>query len=573
MTEDIPIRDRPLLFRHFAGDDTLRRLDLFTGNSQQDCATAAIVGQLADHALRQDQSWISYSRSFNWYAGETARHLKHTPLTYRRVIRALDMLDRAGLIEHVRARPSRPNGSSERRQSTFRPRPGAFASAREAIAIDMIGPSLILRDADGFPLPFPETARAERARKQLEHINDMLTGVDLGGPDLAPGGYMNTGRGVLVPVRRLHLRRIFNLDLKHGGRAYAPFQNLPREVRERCTLNGKPVVRVDHPCLHPQLLYAQHGVDFDPDTNDAYDVPGWPRKLVKKVFNVLVNGATPTAARSRTCFELGLLRDDPHCAAAMSADRSKSGWAWHRLREAHGREADLLIEAIHLRHEGIASSFGSGAGLRLQNIDAGMTLSVTSKLLARGIPSPPIHDENIAPKNYEGQVREVMTDALAKIKNDLISKAGLCTPKTAVSCADMGGVLRHYGPAASSALVADPVPASQHGSAASAASPPSSDCHVTENGSGEQIGEFYKMDASNLFPVEGADAALRDFQGGVLSFPARAALRHEIRARGMTQARLAARVGVSRPQMVNVLCGRFGLGEAAATRLKDFLAA
>ena len=55
--------------------------------------------------------------------------------------------------------------------------------------------------------------------------------------------------------------------------------------------------------------------------------------------------------------------------------------------------------------------------------------------------------------------------------------------------------------------------------------------------------------------------------------PIRAAIRHEIEARGLSQAHLAREVGLSRPQLTNLLVGRFGISPKVASRLKTFLLA
>lgn len=64
---------------------------------------------------------------------------------------------------------------------------------------------------------------------------------------------------------------------------------------------------------------------------------------------------------------------------------------------------------------------------------------------------------------------------------------------------------------------------------------------------------------------------LRDYAHGIIS----RAVAHEIEARrrwlGLTQAEVAAAVGLSRPQYVNAVQGRFGLSEWIAARLRDFL--
>lgn len=64
---------------------------------------------------------------------------------------------------------------------------------------------------------------------------------------------------------------------------------------------------------------------------------------------------------------------------------------------------------------------------------------------------------------------------------------------------------------------------------------------------------------------------LADYGGGIMS----AAVAHEVewhrRRLGMTQDRLAASIGISRPQLTNALHERFGLSRWAAARLRDFL--
>ncbi len=48
-------------------------------------------------------------------------------------------------------------------------------------------------------------------------------------------------------------------------------------------------------------------------------------------------------------------------------------------------------------------------------------------------------------------------------------------------------------------------------------------------------------------------------------------IEHERRRRGLTHADLADQIGVSRPQLTNALCGRFGLGKQPVARLKAIL--
>jgi AraC-like DNA-binding protein len=76
-----------------------------------------------------------------------------------------------------------------------------------------------------------------------------------------------------------------------------------------------------------------------------------------------------------------------------------------------------------------------------------------------------------------------------------------------------------------------------------------------------------------LAPFAVSASVLEGWGGGVAPEPVRTALRHEIEARGLTQERLAREVGLSRPQLTNLLVGRFGTSPEVASRLKAFLLA
>lgn len=68
-------------------------------------------------------------------------------------------------------------------------------------------------------------------------------------------------------------------------------------------------------------------------------------------------------------------------------------------------------------------------------------------------------------------------------------------------------------------------------------------------------------------------APLIAYEGGPLPPELARAVREALRVRTMTQGALARQVGVSRPQIVNVLQGRFGLSRSAAANLMQWLAA
>ena len=78
------------------------------------------------------------------------------------------------------------------------------------------------------------------------------------------------------------------------------------------------------------------------------------------------------------------------------------------------------------------------------------------------------------------------------------------------------------------------------------------------------------IDAADLFgpvEVEGWNA----WRKGLVPPSAREAVERRRRAFGLTQDTLASRIGISRPQLVNALHGRFGLSGPPTENLKEFL--
>ena len=149
--------------------------------------------------------------------------------------------------------------------------------------------------------------------------------------------------------------------------------------RRRITIDGEPVVELDHTQLHPRLLYARCGQRLE---GDAYTLTGWDRHAVKIAFNVLINAGSYREA-------VGAIAKD-----LEGADRK--------------RQATQLIAALKNKHAGIAGSFHSGAGLRLQAIDADMAEAVMVGLLKRNVVALPIHDSFLVQKRHEGILNEAM---------------------------------------------------------------------------------------------------------------------------------------------------------------------
>jgi hypothetical protein len=509
MIDDGSSTDKPLAFHWRAMDEGwIDALALPAAQSRAyEQARASILLEAMITARSAPESWISYSRCRNWYS--QGQRYRSTAYRFSTVPKAMDELERLGLLEHDRARPGRFG-----RQSSFRAVPALVqVVALPAVLYDP-GEIIRLKDKDESLIGYRDTNDTIRMRRGLASINEALRVGNIGIRRVV--GQIATIDGAYVNLGQDQLHRIFNRGrFSLGGRLYGVFwQNMPKRVRPDLTLDGERTHESDYAQLHPRLLYAEAGAVLE---GDAYDLDGWERKLVKRAFNIAVNAETE--------------------AAAVRAIAQKIGGegAYAKARE--------LLEAIKARHRPIAGCFGSGAGLRLQRRDADLAERVVLRLLDRGIVTLPIHDSFVVQARHAPVRDEIMDDELQK----LLAKLAPAAKNIVAPGAYIKSVL-HNG---TGALVPPPCPR------------PFPLVLVA----GRPF--FFGGLAPFALPVSLVSA----WAGGVAPLLVRAAPRHEIVARGLTQGRLAREVALSRPQLTKLLGGRSGTSPEVALRLKTFLLA
>ena len=312
------------------------------------------------------------------------------------------------------------------------------------------------------------------------------------------------------------LYRVFNRgSFSYGGRFYGGWwQNIPSESRAGITIDGIQTVEMDYPRLHPTLLYAEIEKVLD---GDPYDLPSWPRDLVKVAFNTLVNADTRQAAVRSIANEIG----------------GKGAFA----------SAKALVSEIEVKHAPVAHMFGSGAGLRLMRRDSDMTEGLLRRLIKRGVVVLPIHDSYIAANRHtdKGELMEAMEAALHNAIGDKLHKS-----------IGYAKSIPQYG---TSPLSPRGVPAG-----------------------GKVVGcilvFFPDLAQRDLFGADALAVPSSDVLGwhaGIAPPGVRKALRHEMGRRGLRHADVAAQVGISRPQFENILQGRFGASVNVASSIRGFL--
>ena len=174
---------------------------------------------------------------------------------------------------------------------------------------------------------------------------------------------------LLAPVI-LSLTRIFNDgSFNRGGRYYSTFQGFKSQLRLFLTIDNEPVIEVDYKGLHPSLLYQRAGLQ-EP-LKDAYTIDGYPRKLVKKAFNILINRKKPAPATNSLIFYLNKNTQqyvDDKYPTAPTVDKAY---------------CLALEQAIRDHHKSIEHFFCTGVGLELQNHDSLLCSSVFDYFLVK----------------------------------------------------------------------------------------------------------------------------------------------------------------------------------------------
>ena len=379
-------RDHPLVLCYLVPEDFTAPLGLPKVSPHLEAARAQIAAIALDKA-RHEQPWVSYSRNRNHYAQRGSRYDEWPDLyRYGIIPPTVDALAANGYLTSVVAPPDPHCGW----QSVFCAAPElieALGSAPPPLAKPKKRALIWLRDENKQLTDFRDTERTTRMRLHLIEINEAIgeLAIELpAGCGERHGDVLTIGRSC-VNLGSTKLRRVFNVDFKHGGRSYGHFvQSIPKAIRAQLTIGGEPVAEPDYSAHHVRILYALCDL---PLRGDPYDLDGWDRGMVKLAVLILINAPTLQSA-------VGAIRE-----------RCRIDW----------RTARRLTEAIKARHTPIEAHFHSGAGRWLQRIDADMAERVLLGLIRRGCPALPIHDSFVVPAKHDGIAREQMVEAFETV--------------------------------------------------------------------------------------------------------------------------------------------------------------
>ena len=364
--------------------------------------------------------WLFYSRDNNHFA--SVRPV--APLWYARrtVVEAVALLAADGLLEERRTAPS----PTARHRSRLRATPKLLAKAAGTTVSDLRWsqpPCVILRDREEGSVLEPSVALNATALAQLSEIardveehNRFLSEytISLGAEHAKAltSGLIKIEDVYLNPLQRASYR-VFNGDLRHGGRWYGPWwQAVPSAIRPNLIINGEPAVELDYAACQLRLMLASRGVP-DPLSNairqadpnrDLYRISGGTREEAKLAVLIAINAP------------------DRRTAVAALAGKVSSVMGEARSQKTSLRRAQRILRAVQAHFPDLEPLWFTGIGLRMQRIDSDICAVVQQGMRACGLPVLSIHDAFITWQHAEPQLRRIMQDAFGSAYRRLQSQ-------------------------------------------------------------------------------------------------------------------------------------------------------
>ena len=202
--------------------------------------------------------------------------------------------------------------------------------------------------------------------------------------------------------------RIFNENFDLGGRYYRAdvltIKNRGTNDRLKITIDGESVCEVDYSNLHFRIAAAQMGIPNDMIPEDVYSElledssNKVERQIIKYAVNILFNCNKESSA-------IGAIQKEINFMSKEDKEQYTLG------------NAKSVISLIRDSYPEFAYLFCNeeGFGLYLQNADSHLATTVIEEMVGRGIVCLPIHDSFVVPLKHLNLLCEVMADSFRKL--------------------------------------------------------------------------------------------------------------------------------------------------------------
>jgi hypothetical protein len=134
-------------------------------------------------------------------------------------------------------------------------------------------------------------------------------------------------------------------------------------------LDGTPFVVMKYKTFKDRETGLRKQVEIPEPAQDAYTIDGYPRKLVKKAFNILINLKKPAPASNSLIFYLNKNKqqyvDDKH-PTAPTVDKDYCLALEQAIRDHHKPIEHFFCTGVGLIHPPLSNDLGSTDGLWLK---------------------------------------------------------------------------------------------------------------------------------------------------------------------------------------------------------------
>jgi hypothetical protein len=342
---------------------------------------------------------------------------------YRQTLKVVEYLEREGLVYNVIGRNNEFQGNQSWLIPTDKLK-SLFDQARVRVALRKNAPMLEVRGKDKKPLSSRVQRRNPKAFREHSEAIQTYNRIWLDHEATLSGRILNP-----------FMKRIFNYDLKHGGRFYdASHLSLSSDTRKQILIDKTPTVEPDFKAMHFAIIYASSGLQLD---CDPYLVEGFDRQTIKLASLVLLNSedlkrfaanvtksGNPNVKESHRQYQQEYERFIMRSSKGLPCEQPHKPKSLQGFIEGmpDGVQGAELLEAIQRRHAPVAHMFGTDRiGLKLQNTDSRIMAKVITTLAKHDIPVLPVHDSV--------RCRELDLEAVCKAMRDaFLSEAGFpCT--------------------------------------------------------------------------------------------------------------------------------------------------
>jgi hypothetical protein len=195
--------------------------------------------------------------------------------------------------------------------------------------------------------------------------------------------------GVYFRMSDRWVKRIFNNStFINGGRIYAFWQTLPRELRKYLLINGSNVAELDYSGCQIRMLYHMWLKEPCRD-KDVYELIDISRPIAKKAAVICINAETQQEA-------LGALR--AYCIDELN------------MTDVSYDKTKQMMQAFMTKHRPISECFNSGAGVILMRLESEVIVRIIRELMSLNICVLTIHDSCIFPAQHQKLVYEAMME-------------------------------------------------------------------------------------------------------------------------------------------------------------------